>query len=221
MEAKNIEDTFIKNQFIKKTLQSASNIYCVSEYASSFITPYNSDVRILHNCVEDRVINFNFEKKDGKIKLLSLGTVEPRKAFDVIVDAISLLKPEDYNNIEYYFAGREIKLKSAPTYFNDLMLKIQKYDNIHYLGALTSEAELDSAYRMCDAVLIPSRDESYSLVALEALMYGKPIVVSKNVGAKYLVSSNNGVIVDTGDSVAWAKHTYKRNSEINPYTLLW
>ena len=47
--------------------------------------------------------------------------------------------------------------------------------------------------------MIPSLDESCSLVVLEGAMMGKPLVVSENVGAKYLVDESNGWIVKTGD----------------------
>lgn len=205
-EAKNIEDTFIKNQSIRNVLESATNIYCVSEYARDFIKPYNKDVTVLHNCVEDTVENYQYIKSDtDTVRFLSLGTVEPRKGFDVIVDAIEILDPKIAEKIEFSFAGRQIKLKSAPTYYTDLMNKIQNMGNVHYLGVLTDETELDSAYNDCDVVLIPSRDESCSLVALEALMHGKPIVVSENVGAKYLVSSKNGLIAQTANPQSWAK----------------
>ena len=59
----------------------------------------------------------------------------------------------------------------------------------------------DKARRLSemDVVVVASRDESCSLVVLEAAMLSKPIIVTENVGAKYMVMPDNGMIVKTGD----------------------
>jgi glycosyltransferase involved in cell wall biosynthesis len=56
-----------------------------------------------------------------------------------------------------------------------------------------------------DVVVVPSRDESCSLVALEGAMMGKPLIVTENVGAKYLVNDLNGWVVRTEDEVSLRK----------------
>ena len=50
-----------------------------------------------------------------------------------------------------------------------------------------------------DVVVVASRDESCSLVALEGAMLSKPLIVTENVGAKYMVSEENGMVVKTAD----------------------
>ena len=51
-----------------------------------------------------------------------------------------------------------------------------------------------------DVVIVASRDESCSLVALEGAMLSKPLIVTENVGAKYIVENgSNGIIVKSDD----------------------
>lgn len=47
-------------------------------------------------------------------------------------------------------------------------------------------------------MVVPSRDESCSLVALEGAMMSKPLILTENIGAKYILDENSGWLVKTG-----------------------
>lgn len=53
--------------------------------------------------------------------------------------------------------------------------------NIIFTGKI-SEDELLAAYRLCDVFVMPSVNEPFGLVALEALAAGKPVILSKTAG---------------------------------------
>ena len=64
---------------------------------------------------------------------------------------------------------------------------------------------LSSFYRAADVVLVPSRSESFGLVALEAGACGVPVVASKVGGLTTLVDDGlTGALVDEADPVRWA-----------------
>ena len=52
-----------------------------------------------------------------------------------------------------------------------------------------------------DVIVVASRDESCSLVALEGAMLSKPLIVTENVGAKYIVKEDNGFVVKADDAI--------------------
>lgn len=64
--------------------------------------------------------------------------------------------------------------------------------NLTYLSKLTNE-ELKSLYCGAIATLVPSKYESFSLVALESLSVGSPVILSENVQIKSILP----------DSVKW------------------
>jgi glycosyltransferase involved in cell wall biosynthesis len=66
-------------------------------------------------------------------------------------------------------------------------------------------AELASLYRLCDAVCIPSRNEPFGIVVLEAWSAGKPVVVTQNGGPNEFVWHDvNGLKIHPNpESVAW------------------
>jgi glycosyltransferase involved in cell wall biosynthesis len=73
---------------------------------------------------------------------------------------------------------------------------------VHFTGIL-SDAELERRYAACNIVVMPSRYESFGLVLLEAMRYGKPIV-SSNVGgiAEVIRDGETGLLVPPGDAAA-------------------
>lgn len=59
-------------------------------------------------------------------------------------------------------------------------------------------------FKRSNVMLVPSLDESCSLTALEGGMFGKPLIVTENVGAKYMIE-NSGLVVITGNAKALAE----------------
>lgn len=67
------------------------------------------------------------------------------------------------------------------------------------LGNISNE-QLVKEYRNCDVFCLPSVDEGFGMVVLEALSCGKPVIITENVGAKDFVKQGyNGEIVKPRD----------------------
>ena len=57
--------------------------------------------------------------------------------------------------------------------------------------------KLASYYSQCDAVVMPSRWEAFGLVAIEAMKYGKPVIVSdKGALPEIVKDGQNGLVFD-------------------------
>lgn len=206
-EAQNIRTIFGQNFYWKKIFVTAEELYCVSEYAAAFIKEnYNSNVKVLHNCVED-FYAYTDEREETKFPLtiLMMGSVTVRKGFRIAVEALLAL-PEEYRcKINLKFAGQIVGSNLAGKYAKELFERIEGVKNIEYLGELHDKEEIMETYRASDVVLVPSQDESCSLVVLEGAMQAKPLIVTENVGAKYMVSEENGWIFPTDNVEELAK----------------
>jgi D-inositol-3-phosphate glycosyltransferase len=53
----------------------------------------------------------------------------------------------------------------------------------------------DKLFNEMDIIVVPSLSESCSLVALEAAAFAKPIVITENVGAKYMFEHNVSAMI--------------------------
>lgn len=201
-EAQNIPQFFRGKSELYETLYKAYCIYTVSEYAKEFICQnYNPNVHVIHNCVDDEYKAYHKQEKKknskSKIKFLTLGTIEERKGYDVYLHAYMNLPKEYQERCEVHFAGRVASW--AKNYGETLLEESKAYENIVYHGEIQDREKLLRLVDDMDVVVVASRDESCSLVALEGAMMGKALLVTENVGAKYIVKEETGWIVKTGD----------------------
>ena len=202
-EAQNLPEYFWKPGR-EDALRRAKKLYCVSEYAREFIVEnYNPNVEVVHNYVDDVFESSCFfldEKKHDAVRFLALGTIEKRKGFDVLVDAFIELPIDVREKCELHFAGR--LWEGAKNFYPKILEDIKPFENIIYHGELRDRDDIHNLIAQSDVVVVPSRDESCSLTALEGAMMGRPLILSENIGAKYIVSDRSGWIVETGSKTS-------------------
>merc|ERR1711879_247998 len=72
-----------------------------------------------------------------------------------------------------------------------------------FLGAMKGQ-ELVDLYKACDVVVVPSRNEPFGLIVLEAWSAGKPVIVSDQVGCPVNHFEEGLVVSCAPDGIAWA-----------------
>lgn len=199
-EATNIPDFLVGNNRRADTLRQSRSVVVVSDYAADAVRPYtDGPVKVVRNAVEDvsHVYGVNEPRTETIFKFVQLGTIEHRKGYDVLIAAYKSL-PERYRALsEIHFAGGFIN--SATGYASLIFGEIADFPGISYHGQISDERDKVALLASSDVVVVASRDESCSLVALEGAMMSKPLVVTDNVGANYMVSDDSGLIVRSGD----------------------
>ncbi|MDO4674673.1 glycosyltransferase [Campylobacter sp.] len=201
-EAENLPSFFWKAQR-KTALERAKKLFVVSEYARDFIVKnYNPSVEVLHNYVDDVFATYGYKidqkdpKERAKLRFLALGTIEERKGYDVLIEAFLALPGHIRSQCELHFAGR--LWEGARDFYPKIFKQIKKHANIFYHGELRDKKRIYKLLAQSDVVVVPSRDESCSLVALEGAMMARVLILSENIGAKYLLNEGNGLSVKTG-----------------------
>lgn len=195
-EAGIIPELIENNNHRLNMLYTARNIYTVSEYAQKYIMEhYNKNVRVIHNSIEDNFFK-NEYSREGKIRIVTLGILNANKGMDLLIQAYKSLAPEYKQNCEIHFAGKKSNIEQE--YVKGLFSSIEEEENIIYHGEITERDKVLELIESADVIAVVSWDESCSLVALEGLMMGKPVLVTDHVGAKYLITEKNGWIVGAG-----------------------
>ena len=196
-EAQNIPWLMEKNSIDPNWLMDTKNIVCVSEYAKEFIqeTYGLKNITVIHNFIDDCFLEQQ-EQSDDFVDFIVSGTVEPRKGQDVALKAFLSLPEGLRKKAKLHVVG------SMPAWAADYhkMLKLETQEYVIYHGEYKDREKLYDLYRSMDVFLVVSTDESCSLVAMEAAMLGKPLLVTENTGAKYMVSEE--CILPTGDEKA-------------------
>jgi glycosyltransferase involved in cell wall biosynthesis len=75
---------------------------------------------------------------------------------------------------------------------------------VHWLGRLDRRQALQE-YQSCDCFVQPSHRESFSIVVLEALACGKPVIATRSGGPESLVTPGNGILVPVQDPAELAR----------------
>ena len=197
-EAKSLA-VFFQNSRCKTIFDHAGNIVVVSEYAQQVVfdlTGKKSEV--LHNFVpENNGGVICSREKRGKIKFLIAGSMNQIKGYDIVFNAFLTLEEANKDKCELWFCGEQI---TSDDYVKEQLGKVENNPLFVNAGEISRD-ELIQLYKDVDVVIVPSRDESCSLVVLESLMMGKPVIISDSVGASYLVSEDNGWVFETNNEI--------------------
>jgi glycosyltransferase involved in cell wall biosynthesis len=76
---------------------------------------------------------------------------------------------------------------------------------VRFLGSMSINVDLTNLYKSADVVCVPSRNEPFGIVVLEAWAAGKPVVVTKNSGPAEIVNHNHEgfIVYDNPGSICW------------------
>jgi len=182
---------------LESVLRKAENVFVVSEYAKETVDKFSPNSQIIRLGVED-FYRETPKSSCEKVKFALVGNVCACKAQDVVADAILKMDKKYLNQSEFHFFCEKKGRR-----YRELVKKLHAFSNVFYDGIVLDQDEKWAKFSDIDVFLVPSRDESLSLVALEACMLKKPIILSENVGAGYMVKEGeNGFILPTADSDA-------------------
>jgi glycosyltransferase involved in cell wall biosynthesis len=80
---------------------------------------------------------------------------------------------------------------------------------VRFLGAMGAWSDLVNLYKSTDVVCVPSRNEPFGMVILEAWSAGKPVVVTENGGPRYITSHGEDgfVVYANPQSICWGINT--------------
>ncbi|MBE2221194.1 MAG: glycosyltransferase family 4 protein [Anaerolineae bacterium] len=104
--------------------------------------------------------------------LLSVGTVQPRKNYQMLIQAFAPLANKFPHNL--YIAGGKGWL------YDDMMAEIERQgliDRVRFIGFVDDE-DLPTLYSAADLYLFPSLYEGFGLPMLEAMACGVPVIAS-------------------------------------------
>lgn len=134
--------------------------------------------------------------------LLVVGRVEHRKGLDILVRAVHSL-PESLRGTKIVALGRSSGLKDGRPYREWLRsLAASKGVELECRDHVPRD-ELAAVYRSARALVVPSRFDSFSMVSLEALASGTPVICSSTCGiAEMIRGTEAGTIIPPQDPEA-------------------
>ncbi|MEE6259327.1 D-inositol-3-phosphate glycosyltransferase [Plantactinospora sonchi] len=138
-----------------------------------------------------------------------VGRIQPLKAPDVLLHAIAELRARDpriaATTTLVIAGGPSGSGLDRPTALIELAARLGVGDAVRFLPPQTGD-DLPALYRAADLVAVPSHNESFGLVALEAQACGTPVVAAAVGGLVTAVRDGvSGVLIDGHDPADWAR----------------
>ena len=152
---------------IKPILHKVNTIITINKEDTAFFQQYHSDVTCIPHWITHPQPLPNAQSYKTKNMLLFIGRNDANK-------------------------GLEHLYQLPPTYQVHCVTKGPLLRKDFILHESISDSELNNLYKQANAVVIPSRYEAFSLVALEALSNHTPIVISDRVRIGDYLQGNKG-----------------------------
>ncbi|GGM70593.1 D-inositol-3-phosphate glycosyltransferase [Dactylosporangium sucinum] len=133
-----------------------------------------------------------------------VGRIQPLKAPDVLLRAAAELRRRGQELVVAVCGGPSGSGLDRPTALMDLARDLGIADIVRFIEPQPRTALAD-LYRAVDVVAVPSYNESFGLVAIEAQACGTPVVAAAVGGLVTAVRDGvSGLLVDTHDPRDWA-----------------
>lgn len=182
------------NHYNKSTFKNNYFFTFVSQYQALHCKHIINNVSIIENGVSIPETFISPQKKDLAI---SMGRICPEKGFHLS------LKASRKVNIPFFLAGTVYPYEEHINYFKNEILP--NLDNIRYryIGCIGPDQKR-KLVSSAKCLLIPSLiDETSSLVAMEALSFGTPVIAFKSGALNDIIKNGiNGFLVDNEDEMA-------------------
>jgi D-inositol-3-phosphate glycosyltransferase len=144
--------------------------------------------------------------------ILFVGRIDPVKGIDTLLKAIKVLrkKLDSTHNVHLLIIGGDKDHAGSAT--GSEMHKLKKLtatlgigNMVTFLGSQRQD-RLPYFYSAAEVCILPSRYESFGMVALEAMACGTPVIASKVGGLSSFIQNDvSGLLIPEGDEVSLAE----------------
>lgn len=134
---------------------------------------------------------------EHRLKILYVGNVIRQKGLHVLLEALGQL---DRGRYKLTVTGR---LDMEPAYVERIMGQIKRcglLEDVQFTGPL-KDRDVATRYLENDVLVLPSVNEAYGIVYLEAQRFGLPVIGTLAGGAREIIEhGRNGYLIKPGDS---------------------
>jgi len=197
----------LRNLVEKSTMRHADKVLAASNdemaaielidrdvHAKLQLVPYGVDISVFHpvnSSVARSRLGLN-----GHPLIVYAGRIDPIKGIDLLLQSVACMKIRENAEL-IVIGGGDLEFDEYLRYLQDLSRELGISQRVHFVAAMDQE-HLMYYFNAADVCVVPSRYESFGLVALEAMACGTPVIARKVGGLQSLVK--HGM---TGYLVPW------------------
>ncbi len=185
----------------------ADLVIATSHYSAAQVrSHYGADAAVVPELIDlaswRRLLAANPAPPDAaKFTVLSVCRLYRRKRIDVLLRAAAMLKPR-LPQLELRIVGDGPERGE----FERVWRAERLGDTVRWLGDVSTET-LAAEYNRCDAFCLPSEQEGFGIVFLEAMAAGKPIAAARAAAVPEVLPQ--GLLAEPGDPASLAEALYR------------
>ncbi|MEM7756844.1 MAG: glycosyltransferase family 4 protein [Cyanobacteria bacterium P01_A01_bin.40] len=140
-------------------------------------------------------------KLSQKPVFLFVGRIVSRKGLHLLVEACSLLKQQGYQNYTLLIVGEGEQRPELEAFCQQLNLT----NCVKWVGKVDYQ-DISNYFQAADVFILPTFEDTWGVVILEAMLFGKTILCSQGAGSSELViDGQNGYVFDPQDKSVLAR----------------
>lgn len=203
-ENENIKYKFVKSVLAKEFLEEKG-------YDNVHVVGVGLDTDGFKEKVEkdSKVEKIEKYMKNNKC-LLYVGAISDRKNFPFLIQVFKEIN-KMHPDIKLVIVGKGDR-SYIKKYTKDL--DKQQRESIRFAGAVDNK-QLRYIYPLAKVFLLPSKQEIFGMVLLEAMYLGTPVISSLNGGSKTMINTDeNGIVIEDFDVDKWVEAINKYLTDI-------
>jgi len=206
----NRSDIIIANSLYTKKAICTDDEFSVKE-SKIFVIPNGASIKIADPLQRDEEFAMRNKLGLGNYPvILFVGRLVPRKGLHYLIQAMKNLNRDGIR-------AKLIVVGDGSDRFTyiDLVNELDLNDQVMFTGYIDSNF-LEKIYSLSNVVAIPSINEPFGIVVLDAMMAGKPIVAFDSGALPEILEDNvNGILVKSEDPIAFSEALSKYLSDLD------
>lgn len=192
--------SFFHKRLTLLSLNKSNTIITVSQSSARNINKYiNKEVRIVHNLLPNNKIEELSKNINKKFNIGFLGGLNTnQKGLDILLKAIALL--DEKEDIIVHIGGDGLLIKE---YIQ--MSKSLNLDTICNFYGKIEPKNVQKFMNKLDIFILPSRHETFGIVAIEAMACGIPVISTRCGGPEEFINFENGLLIENMNIEALSK----------------
>lgn len=189
-----IKDTIKKRYFQEvASMKEANRVFILNENTKRTLIQHlgidKNKIQLVNNGVNTEIYKPLFQEEKNKFKeelslnekiiFIQIGSVCDRKNQ---LDSVKLLLPlmKKNKDLVFIYAGGIID-EIYKANIDEFAKKNNIIEQVRYMGEIVPGKELNKYYNLADAMIFPSKSEGFSLVILEAMSAGVPVIINEKL----------------------------------------
>ncbi|HZJ69116.1 MAG TPA: glycosyltransferase [Candidatus Eisenbacteria bacterium] len=185
------------DKMMKQAVNNADHIFVISYAIKQRLEPPEGKWSMLPN--ETDFSKFTLADQTMDFVFKTLGTLRKVKGYDILIRAFKMVKDRQYENCRLVIGGSGEEEHNLKQLAIDLNLE----SHVKFPGYIEA-SEKNNFFDNVSCFVCSSRIETFSIVTVEALACGIPVVATRCGGPEDIVNDSNGYLVEKENALALA-----------------